>query len=264
MGVLTGEWRAEFWRYRELFFFLVWRDVKIRYKQTALGAAWAVIQPFMTMVIFTLFFGRLAKMPSDGIPYPIFAYSALLPWTYFSVSLGLSGNSLVQNARLIQRVYFPRVAIPASSALSGLVDFFIAFVVLIGMMFYYDIPLSFGLLLWPVLLIPLVFLVLGVGMILSSLNVKYRDIKYAIPFFIQSWLFITPIIYPTSIIPEKFRPLINLNPLSGLIDAFRASMLPTRTVDWNSVFISVAVTALIFLFGAYYFKKTEREFADII
>jgi lipopolysaccharide transport system permease protein len=156
------------------------------------------------------------------------------------------------------------VAIPASSALSGLVDFVIAFVVLIGMMFYYHIPLSVGLLLWPVLLIPLVVLVLGVGMILSSLNVKYRDIKYAIPFFIQSWLFITPIIYPTSIIPERFRPLINLNPLSGLIDAFRASMLPTRDVNWNSVLISVAVTAVIFLFAAYYFKKTEREFADII
>jgi len=264
MGVLTGEWRSEFWRYRELFLFLVWRDVKIRYKQTALGAAWAIIQPFMTMVIFTLFFGRMAKLPSDGIPSPIFAYSALLPWTYFSMSIGLSGNSLVQNARLIQRVYFPRVAIPASSALSGLVDFVIAFVVLIGMMFYYHIPLSVGLLLWPVLLIPLVVLVLGVGMILSSLNVKYRDIKYAIPFFIQSWLFITPIIYPTSIIPERFRPLINLNPLSGLIDAFRASMLPTRDVNWTSVLISVAVTAVIFLFAAYYFKKTEREFADII
>jgi lipopolysaccharide transport system permease protein len=264
MGILRGEWRAEFWRYRELFLFLVWRDIKIRYKQTALGATWAIIQPFMTMIIFTLFFGRLAKMPSDGIPYPIFAYSALLPWTYFSVSLGLSGNSLVQNAQLIKRVYFPRVAIPASSALSGLVDFFIAFVVLIGMMFYYDIPLSFGMLLWPLLLVPLVILVLSVGMILSSLNVKYRDIKYAIPFFIQSWLFITPIIYPTSIVPERFRPLMQLNPLTGLIEAFRASMLPTRAVDWSSVLISVAITAVIFLFAVVYFKKTEREFADII
>ncbi|MFH1754644.1 MAG: ABC transporter permease [Candidatus Latescibacterota bacterium] len=264
MALFKGEWSAEFWRYRELFFFLVWRDVKIRYKQTALGAAWAIIQPFMTMIIFTLFFGKMAKMPSDGIPYPIFAYSALLPWTYFSVSLGLSGNSLVTNARLIQKVYFPRVAIPASSALSGLVDFFIASIVLLGMMFYYDIPLSFGLLLWPVLLIPLVFLVLGVGMILSALNVKYRDIKYAIPFFIQSWLFITPIIYPTSIIPERFRPLINLNPLTGLIEAFRASLLPTRSVDWGSVLISVGITSIIFIFGTLYFKKTERAFADII
>jgi lipopolysaccharide transport system permease protein len=257
-------WVKEFWDYRELFFFLVWRDIKIRYKQTVLGAGWAVIQPFFTMIIFTLFFGRMAKMPSDGIPYPIFSYSALLPWTYFAASVRLSGNSLVAGANLVRRVYFPRVALPAASTLSGLVDFAIASIVLVGMMIYYDIPFSWGLLLWPVLLIPLVLLALGLGMILSALNVKYRDIKHAIPFFIQSLLFITPIIYPTSIASEKVRFLLSLNPLTGLIEAFRASMLPTRSVDWHLLGISVAITLVIFVVGAFYFRKTEREFADII
>jgi lipopolysaccharide transport system permease protein len=257
-------WLREFWQYRELFFFLVWRDVKIRYKQTALGAIWAVIQPFATMIIFTIFFGRMAKMPSDGIPYPIFSYCALLPWTYFSISLGLSGNSLVANANLIRKVYFPRVAIPAASALGGLVDHSIAFVVLIGMMFYYKIPLSFGLLLWPVFMVPMVILTLGLGMILSSLNVKYRDIKYVIPFFIQSLLFITPIIYPTSVVPERFKFLLSLNPLTGMIEGFRAVMLPTRSIDWEMILTSVVIIIVIFVAGAIYFRKTEREFADVI
>ncbi len=257
-------WLKEFWDYRELFFFLVWRDVKIRYKQTFLGASWAVIQPFFTMIIFTLFFGRMAKMPSDGIPYPIFSYSALLPWTYFSTSVTLSGNSLVAGANLIRRVYFPRVALPGSSVLSGLVDFGIASIVLIAMMFYYDIAFSWGLLLWPVLIIPLMLLALGMGMILSSLNVKYRDVKHAIPFLIQSLLFITPIIYPTSIASERVRRLLSFNPLTGLIEAFRASMLPTRSVDWALLGQSVGITLIIFIVGAVYFRKTEREFADII
>jgi lipopolysaccharide transport system permease protein len=262
--VTVGSWIKEFWEYRELFFFLVWRDIKIRYKQTVLGAGWAIIQPFFTMIIFTLFFGKMAKMPSDGIPYPVFSYSALLPWTYFSSSVRLSGNSLVSGANLVRRVYFPRVALPGAATLSGLVDFAIASVVLVGMMVYYDIDFSWGLLLWPVLLVPLVILALGIGMILSSLNVKYRDIKHAIPFFIQSLLFITPIIYPTSIASEKIKFLLSLNPLTGLIEAFRASMLPTRSVDWQLLGISVGITLLIFVFGAIYFRKTEREFADII
>ncbi len=261
---MIGTWIKEFWDYRELFFFLVWRDIKIRYKQTVLGAGWAIIQPFFTMIIFTLFFGKMAKMPSDGVPYPIFSYAALLPWTYFSASLRLSGNSLVGGANLVRRVYFPRVALPAASTLSGLVDFAIASVVLLGMMVYYDIPFGWGLLLWPVLLIPLVLLALGIGMILSALNVKYRDIKHAIPFFIQSLLFITPIIYPTSIASSKIQFLLSLNPLTGLIEAFRASLLPTRSVDWPLLGISVGITLLIFVFGAFYFSKTEREFADII
>lgn len=259
-----SQWVREFWLYRELFFFFVWRDVKIRYKQTALGALWAIIQPFFTMIIFTLFFGRIAKLPSDGMPYPIFYYSALIPWTYFSVSLGLSGNSLVGNANLIRRVYFPRVALPTASALGGLVDFSIAFTVLLGMMVYYDVPFTLGLLLWPVLIIPMVFVVVSIGMILSALNVKYRDIKYAIPFFIQSMLFITPVIYPTSMVPDKLRFLLFINPLTGLIDAFRASVLPTRAINWQGVGISIAVTAVILMVATYFFRKTEREFADII
>ncbi len=258
------QWFREFWQYRELFFFLVWRDVKIRYKQTVLGATWAVIQPFFTMIVFTVFFGRMAKMPSDGMPYPIFYYSALIPWTYFSVSLGQSGNSLVTNANLIRRVYFPRVALPTASALGGVVDFTIAFVVLLAMMLYYHIPFTFGLLLWPVLLIPMIVLVIGMGMILSSLNVKYRDIKYAIPFFLQSMLFMTPIIYPTSIVPDKLKILMYLNPLTGLIDAFRASILPTRAINWEGIGVSVIISIIILVVGTIFFRKTEREFADII
>jgi lipopolysaccharide transport system permease protein len=257
-------WIKEFWDYRELFFFFVWRDIKIRYKQTFLGASWAVIQPFFTMVIFTVFFGRMAKMPSDGVPYPVFSYCALLPWTYFSTSLNLSGNSLVGGAQLIKRVYFPRVALPAASTLSGLVDFAIASMVLFGMMIYYHIPFGWGLLLWPVLMIPLVMLAMGIGMILSSLNVKYRDIKHAIPFLIQSLLFITPIIYPTSIASERVKFLLSFNPLTGLIEAFRAAVLPTRDIDWNLLGISVSITVVIFVLGILYFRKTEREFADII
>ncbi len=255
---------TEFWQYRELFYFLVWRDVKIRYKQTLLGASWAVIQPFFTMVVFTLFFGRLAKVPSDGVPYPLFVYAALLPWTYFSSTIAFSGNSLISNAGLIRKVYFPRITIPASAALSGLVDFAIAFAVLLGMMFYYNVPIGWSLILWLPLIVVLVALAVGVGMILSSINVKYRDVKYAIPFAVQIWLFITPIIYPTSMIPDRFKPLMCLNPLSGIIDAFRASLLHGRYIDWSSLAISVGITALVLALGTLYFHKTERTFADII
>ncbi len=262
--VFKNEYLREFWRYRELFYFLVWRDIKIRYKQTMLGATWAIIQPFFTMVVFTLFFGKLANMPSDGIPYPIFSYSALVPWTFFSAAITFSGNSLIANSNLITKVYFPRVIIPTSSSLCGVVDFGIASLFLFGMMIYYHIPLSWRLLMWPVLIIPLLILAFGVGMILSSLNVKYRDIKYAIPFGIQLWLFITPIIYPTSIIPEKFRGLIALNPLSGIIEAFRYAILPARQVDWQLLSISLTVTLVVLIVGFIYFQKTERMFADII
>jgi len=262
--MMHSAWLREFWHYRELFYFLVWREVKIRYKQTVLGGAWAIIQPFFTMVVFTLFFGWLAKMPSDDMPYPIFSYSALLPWTYFSVVLANAGNSLVANANLITKVYFPRVAIPTAAVLSGLLDFAIASVVLLGMMAYYRVQPSWGLLLWPALVVPVVLLALGLGMILAALNVRYRDIKYVIPFGIQLWLFLTPIIYPTSMIPERFRVWSALNPLSGIIEAFRASLLPTRQVDWQSLGISAAMTLCIFVLGTAYFRKTERTLADIV
>lgn len=261
---MRGLLANEFWQYRELFYFLVWRDVKIRYKQTLLGASWAVIQPVFTMIVFTLFFGTLAKVPSDGIPYPLFVYSALLPWTYFSSTIAFSGNSLISNASLIRKVYFPRITIPASAALSGLVDFAIAFVVLLGLMLHYHVAISWGLLLWVPLVGVLVALALGVGMILSSVNVKYRDVKYAIPFVVQIWLFVTPIIYPTSMIPDPFKPLMYLNPLTGIIEAFRASLLPGKHVDWASLSISVGITVIVLALGTLYFHKTERTFADII
>ncbi|NLI80095.1 MAG: ABC transporter permease [Deltaproteobacteria bacterium] len=261
---MRAEVLREFWDYRELFFFLVWKDVKVRYKQTLLGASWAVIQPFFTMVVFTLFFGKLANMPSDGIPYPIFSYSALVPWTYFSGALSLAGNSLVNNTNLLTKVYFPRVAIPASAVMCGLVDFLIAFTVLLAMMVYYGMPLRWDLLLWPVLVLPLMFLALGLGMVLAALNVRYRDIKHAIPFAVQMLLFLTPIIYPTSIVPERFRSLAALNPLVGIIEAFRATVVPSRHIDWQLLGMSVAVSFCVFVIGLLYFRSAERQFADVI
>ena len=254
----------ELWNYRELFYFMLWRDIKVKYKQTVLGAAWAVIQPFFTMVVFTIFFGKLAKMPSDGIPYPVFSYCALLPWTYFSGALSQASNSIVANKNLVTKVYFPRIIIPSSSALSGLVDFSIASVILLGMMAYYKIQPSFELLLWPVLMIPLVMLVVGVATFLASLNVRYRDIKHTIPFIVQLWLFLTPVIYPTSIIPKHLQILISLNPMVGIIEAFRATLLPDRNVEWRLLCLSIALSVLIFIFGLAYFKTAEKEFADIL
>ncbi len=258
------DWIREYIDYRELFFFLVWRDIKIRYKQTILGASWAVIQPFFTMIVFTLLFGKLAKMPSDGIPYPLFSYSALLPWMYFSGALSNAGNSLISNVNLITKIYFPRAIIPASAALSGLVDLAIASVLLVGMMVYYQITPTWKIFLWPVFLLPLVILAMSGGMILAALNVNFRDIKYAIPFGIQLCLFITPVIYPTSIVPEQYQFLLALNPLTGIIENCRATLIPTRSIDWHAFGISTCMIGLIFVIGILYFKRTERTFADII
>lgn len=258
------EWLIEFKRYRELFFFLIWRDVKIRYKQTLLGASWAVIQPFFMMVIFTVMFGRMANIDSEGVPYPVFSYAALVPWTYFQYAVTQSGNSLVANSKLISKVYFPRAIIPASSSLSGLVDFAIAAVVLLALMAYYHTPITPALLLWFVFLVPLVMFATAVGMIFSAMNVKYRDIKYTIPFFLHVLLFVSPIIYPASNMPEKYRLLIQLNPLVGIIDAFRAVVIPTRAVDMPSLWIACGVTAVTFVIASVYFYRTERSFADLI
>lgn len=261
---MGGETLRDLWCYRELFYFLAWRDVKVRYKQTALGVAWAVLQPLLTMLVFTLLFGNLGKMPSDGIPYPLFYFGALLPWMYFSATLSNSGNSLVANAHLITKVYFPRVILPTSAAISGLADFAIGCVLLFGIMGYYRVAPGWRMLMWPLLVVPLVALALGVSMILAALNVRFRDIKYTLPFLVQLWLFVTPVIYPTSIIPERYRLLVALNPLSGLIDAFRASLVPTRQIDWQLLWISSVVTLGIFAAAAVYFRKTERTFADIV
>lgn len=258
------DWIREFWNYRELFYFFIWRDIKIRYKQTILGAMWAVIQPFFTMVVFTIFFGNFAKVPSEGVPYPVFSYSALVPWTYFSGAMALSANSLVGNSNLLTKVYFPRFAIPASAVFSGILDFLIASTILFGIMVYYHIPLSWNLLLWPILVLPLVLMALGLGMIFSSLNVKYRDIKYTIPFIIQIWLFATPIIYPISMLPDKYKMLVALNPLTGVIEAFRSTVIPNKQIDLGLLFFSVTVSILLFAIGLIYFRRTEKIFADIV
>jgi len=262
-GVEQGMIR-ELWTYRELAYFLAWRDVKVRYKQTVLGVLWAVIQPFFTMVVFAVLFGQLAKIPTDGIPGPIFYFSALVPWTYFSGTVSNGGMSLVANSGLLTKIYFPRIILPASVALSNLVDFLIGSVLFIGFMAYYKIPLGWNLLLWPGLVILLVLLSLSLGLFLAALNVKYRDFRYAIPFAIQLLLFATPIIYPVSMIPERFRWLVALNPLSGLIEAFRYSLVPSRAIDWGLLWFSIAFTAVLFVVGVAYFKGAEKAFADIV
>jgi len=254
----------ELWDYRELLYFLVWRDVKIRYKQTYIGILWAIIQPLFTMIVFTIFFGRIAKIPSEGVPYPIFSYSGLLLWIYFSQAMSNSSNSLVGNTNLISKVYFPRIIVPLSSSLSGIFDYFIAVSILILMMFYYGIYPGISILLLPFVLLMTFIVSTGFGLWLSSLNVKYRDIRYALPFAIQLMLFITPVIYPTDFIPEKFRWIMYLNPMSGLIDTHRACFLDYRTINWEQLIISSLIGLLIFVSGLYYFKKTERFFADYI
>ncbi len=240
------------------------RDIKVRYKQTVLGGLWAIIQPVFTMIVFTLFFGRLAKIPSDGIPYPIFVYAGLLPWTYFANALSASGNSLVGSANLITKVYFPRLIIPASASLAGLLDFFIAMLVMGAMMIYYNFIPNIGILLFP-LLVGLTFLcAVGVGLWLSALNVQYRDIRYVIPFLIQIWMFVSPVIYPVSMVSEKYQWLLALNPMTGVIQAYRASLLGHKPIDWFLLGISTAIIFIIFLSGLYYFRRMEKTFADVI
>ena len=254
----------ELWTYRELIYFLAWRDVKVRYKQTMLGVLWAVIQPVTTMVVFTLLFGQLAKIPTDGIPGPIFYFSALVPWIYFTSTLTNAGMSLVSNSNLVRKIYFPRIILPTSVALSNLVDFFIASALFIGFMVYYQIQPGWNLLLWPFLVILLVLLSASLGLFVAAVTVKYRDIRYVIPFAIQLLLFATPIIYPASMVPEKFRWLAALNPLSGVIEAFRYTLVPTRSIDWGLLLLSCGITAVIFLVGVAYFKSAEKVFADIV
>jgi lipopolysaccharide transport system permease protein len=262
-GKLGGFQLRELWQYRELLRFLVVRDTKVRYKQTVLGGLWAILQPFMSMIVFTIFFGHLAKVPSDGLPYPIFVYTALLPWQFFSGGIGSSGNSLVANSHLISKVYFPRMIIPAASLGVGCLDFLIAFVILILMMFYYGIFPGVGIFLFPFLMILVALASLGVGMILAALNVAYRDFRYVIPFLVQFWLFATPVIYPASLVPGKWRWLVNLNPMAGLITGIRSSLL-NLPIYWTDILISGTISVVLFVIGILYFKKMERRFADII
>lgn len=254
----------ELWAYRELVYFLAWRDVKVRYKQTVLGVLWAVLQPLFTMVVFTLLFGQLAKIPTDGLPGPVFYFSALVPWIYFSSTVSNAGMSLVANSTLLTKIYFPRIILPAAAALSNMMDFLISSVFLIGFVLYYGMPLGWSLLLWPVLVVLLTLLSFSLGTIFAALNVKYRDIKYALPFFIQLLMFATPIIYPASMIPERFRWILALNPLSGVIEAFRYSVAPLRAPDWNLVALSVGASVVLFVAGLAYFKSTEKAMADLV
>ncbi len=255
---------AELKHYRDLFYFLVARDIKVKYKQTVLGGLWAIIQPFFAMVVFTLFFGKLAKMPSDGIPYPVFNYSAMVAWTYFSNAVSGSGNSLVGNANLISKVYFPRLIIPLTPVLAGLLDFFIAFLVLLGMMVYFKIVPTILIFVVPLLVLLMMLTASGVGMILAALSAKYRDIKFTIPFLVQLWMFASPIVYPTSIVPEKYRIFYALNPMVGIIEGFRSALLGTVAFPTHVLLVSTTVSIVLFIAGALYFRQTERYFADII
>jgi lipopolysaccharide transport system permease protein len=255
---------SELWEYRELLYFLVWRDIKVRYKQTALGAAWAVIQPFFSMVVFSLFFGKLAKMPSDGIPYPIFAYAGLVPWTFFANGLAQSSNSLVDSANLIRKVYFPRLTIPIANVLSGLVDFTIAFVVLVGMMLYYGVTPSARIIWLPAFLLLALVTALAVGLWLSVLNVEYRDVRYTVPFLTQFWMFATPIVYPSSLLKEPWRTLYGLNPMVGVVEGFRWALLGTRNSPGPMIAVSAVASLVLLVGGAFYFRRMEKTFADVV
>ncbi len=278
----------EIWRYRELLFFLTWRDVKVRYKQTILGASWAIIQPFLTMVVFSLFFGRLAGIPSDGIPYPIFSYAALVPWTFFANGLTQSSNSLVSSSNLIKKVYFPRLIVPVSTVISGVVDFALAFGVLVVMMIFYgispfnrpvELPLLFpaGVELMPVvygatyniIFLPYFLLLafvtsLGVGLWLSAMNVQFRDVRYLVPFLVQIWMFATPIAYPSSLLDEPWRTIYGINPMAGVVEGFRWALLGTDTAPGPIIIVSTIVALALLVSGALYFRRMEKTFADVV
>jgi lipopolysaccharide transport system permease protein len=255
---------GELWAYRELLYFLAWREVKVRYKQTAIGVAWAVLQPLFTMLVFSLFFGRLAKIPSDGIPYPVFSLAALVPWNFFANGLAQSANSLVGSSNLITKVYFPRLAIPISSILSGVFDFLIAFVLLVVLMLFYgSVPR------WTVLWLPTFFLLalviaMGVGLWLSAVSVEYRDVRHAIPFLTQFWMFATPIAYPSSLLHEPWRTLYGLNPMVGVVEGFRWALLGKGSAPVPMIGVSALAATVMLITGAFYFRRMERTFADVI
>lgn len=255
---------SELWDYRELIYFLTWRDIKVRYKQTALGAAWAVIQPVFMMIVFSLFFGHLAKVPSDGIPYPVFTFCALLPWQLFAHALGESSNSLVANERLITKVYFPRLVVPISAVLGGLVDFAIAFVVLLAMMVYYRIVPTTAIVTLPLFIMLAVLTALGVGLWLSALNVKYRDVRYTINFLTQFWLFATPVAYSSSLIPGPWRAVYGLNPMAGVVEGFRWALLGKAEPPGPMLLVSTLAVLVILCGGLYYFRRMEQTFADVV
>lgn len=254
----------ELWQARELVYFLIWRDVKVRYKQTVLGAAWAILQPFFTMLIFSLFFGRLAKMPSDGLPYPIFSYAALVPWTFFAQGLSQGANSLVAYPDLIKKVYFPRLAIPIAKVVAGAVDFALAFITLLGMMLYYGVTPTANVVWLPLFLALALVTALGVTFWLAAMNVEFRDVRYITPFLIQLWLFATPIVYPSSLVPERWRSLYGINPMAGVVEGFRWALLGTDTSPGPMIVVSCLAALAILVSGAFYFRRMEKNFADVL
>jgi lipopolysaccharide transport system permease protein len=254
----------ELWEYRELLYFLIWRDIKVRYKQTVLGGAWAIIQPFFTMIVFSLFFGKLANVPSDGIPYPIFSFAALVPWAFFANGLNQASNSLVGNSNLIKKVYFPRLSMPIASVLGGLVDFALAFMMLIGMMLYYGMAPTLNVVWLPILIILTVITSLGASLWLSAMYVQFRDVRHIIPFLTQIWLFATPIAYPSSLLNEPWRTLYGINPMVGVVEGFRWALLGTQTAPGPIMVISGLVATGLLLSGAFYFRRMEKTFADVV
>jgi len=252
------------WRYRELLYFLIWRDVKVRYKQTVLGAAWAILQPLLTMVIFSIFFGKLAGMPSDGVPYPLFAYVALVPWTFFANGLTLSSNSLVSNQGLLRKVYFPRLVIPISAVASGLIDFAIAFVVLLGLVVWYGITPTANMVWLPALILLALVTALGVGLWFSALNVLYRDIQYVVPFLVQVWLYATPIVYPSSLVPQRWRALYAINPMVGVVEGFRWALIGTGTAPGPLILVSAVAATATLIGGLFFFRRMEKSFSDAV
>jgi lipopolysaccharide transport system permease protein len=255
---------GEMWEHRELIGIFVWRDLKVRYKQTIIGALWAVLQPFLTMVIFSIFFGGLAGVPSDGIPYPIFSYAALVPWTFFANTINLASNSLVSNAEMIKKIYFPRLTMPIAAMLAGLVDFALAFAVLLGMMLFYGYVPTINILWLPFFLFLAMMTSLGVSLWLSAMNVQFRDVRYMIPFITQAWLFATPVAYPSSMLAEPWHTLYGINPMVGVVEGFRWALLGTESAPDPIIFVSFSVSLVIFVSGIYYFRRMERVFADII
>jgi len=254
----------ELWEFRELLFFFAWRDIKVRYKQTVMGASWAIIQPFFTMVIFSLFFGRLAKIPSDGVPYPVFSYAALVPWTFFANALTQASNSLVFSANMIKKIYFPRLALPIATVLAGVIDFALAFIVLLGIMLYYGLAPTINVVWLPFFLLLALVTSLGVGLWLSAMNVQFRDVRYTVPFLAQAWLFVTPIAYPSSMLAEPWRTVYGLNPMAGVVEGFRWALLGSGSAPGPMLIVSVAVALTLFVSGLFYFRRMEQSFADVL
>lgn len=255
----------DLWHYRELIYFLTWRDLKVRYKQSVLGVLWAILKPFMNMVVFTIFFGQLAKIPSDGIPYPIFSYTGLLPWGFFAAALDVSARSMLQSGSMVSKIYFPRIIVPLSSVFANLVDFLIAFVILIGMMIYYQIVPTINTLWLPVFILLAMITAIGVGLWFSALLVMYRDVNYMLPFISEIWKFVSPVVYSTTLIPEKWQWLYSINPMAGVVSGFRWALLgQPETISFASLAISAGISLVVFISGLYFFRRMERIFADMI